>query len=111
MASDEQLIAVGWSGGKDSALALHRSVESYETYWSAWTYPLLGRPTRLWNMSRNDEAKLLESFPSDVVPFGENGDFHPFVWDGPPFSHPIPIERRDVVYRDERAYYCDLLEA
>ena len=58
--------------------------------------------------------ELNESFfrylPDDVDPCGENGEFHSFVYDGPIFSHPIPLRRGEVVERDG-FYFCDLLEA
>jgi uncharacterized protein (TIGR00290 family) len=58
--------------------------------------------------------ELNESFfrdlPDDVDPCGENGEFHTFVYDGPIFSHSIPLQRGEIVERDGH-YFCDLLEA
>lgn len=54
---------------------------------------------------------LLVAFPADVDPCGENGEFHTFVYDGPLFSFPVAVERGETVFRDERAYYCDLVPA
>ncbi|MED1470642.1 diphthine--ammonia ligase [Bacillus salipaludis] len=34
----------------------------------------------------------LEALPSDVDPCGEYGEYHTFVYDGPIFQYPIPIE-------------------
>ena len=39
-----------------------------------------------------DEA-FLSDLPEGVDPCGENGEFHTFVIDGPPFQRPIPVER------------------
>jgi uncharacterized protein (TIGR00290 family) len=42
---------------------------------------------------REFDAELLEDLPRGVDPCGENGEFHTFVYDGPMFRTPIPIER------------------
>ena len=55
---------------------------------------------------RNFDLDLLADLPAGADPCGENGEFHTFVYDGPMFSTPIPIElgeQRDTggfVYRD-----------
>jgi uncharacterized protein (TIGR00290 family) len=54
------------------------------------------------------DAALLRELPSGVDPCGENGEFHTFVFDGPGFRHPVPIEVGTVVLRDGFAF-CDLL--
>ena len=41
---------------------------------------------------RYDESFLAE-LPESVDPCGENGEFHTFVLDGPPFAHQVRIER------------------
>jgi uncharacterized protein (TIGR00290 family) len=56
-----------------------------------------------------DEA-LLADLPEAVDPCGERGEFHTFVWDGPGFSSPIPIEVGDTVSRDGFVF-CDVLAA
>ena len=56
-----------------------------------------------------DEA-FVRDLPGDVDPCGENGEFHTFVWDGPTFSVPVPVEVGEVVLRDVR-YFADLLPA
>jgi uncharacterized protein (TIGR00290 family) len=55
-----------------------------------------------------DEA-LLSSLPSTVDPCGEGGEFHTFVSDGPIFREPIAFTVGEVVVREERFAYCDLL--
>ncbi len=57
-----------------------------------------------------DEA-FLADLPPGVDPCGENGEFHTFVYDGPLFTERIAWVRGDVVLRDDRFYYCDLLPA
>ncbi|MEX0362781.1 MAG: ATP-binding protein [Allomuricauda sp.] len=42
---------------------------------------------------------LLEQFPKNVDPCGENGEFHTFCFDGPIFNHPISFEIGEKVFR------------
>jgi len=55
-----------------------------------------------------DEA-LLADLPAETDPCAENGEFHTFVHDGPIFASPIAIRRGQVVLRDGRFHFCDLL--
>ena len=55
------------------------------------------------------DAQLLCDLPGGVDPCGENGEFHTFVWNGPNFSQPVKCRRGEVVLRDERFAFCDLL--
>lgn len=48
---------------------------------------------------RQYDAQLLADLPTDVDPCGENGEFHTFVYDGPPFSRPIDVVGGEVVAR------------
>ena len=57
------------------------------------------------------DARLLHDLPSTVDPCGERGEFHTFVWRAPVFAHDVPIETGEVVLREERFAYCDLLPA
>lgn len=54
-----------------------------------------------------DDA-LLRDLPDHVDPCGERGEFHTFVWDGPGFAGPIPVETGEVVARDGFVF-CDVL--
>lgn len=54
---------------------------------------------------------LLADLPPSVDPCGERGEFHTFVWKGPVFRNEIQIELGEVVLREERFAYCDLLPA
>jgi uncharacterized protein (TIGR00290 family) len=51
-------------------------------------------------VGRAFDESLLKELPESVDPCGENGEFHTFVYDGPIFGHPIPIEVRGSVVRD-----------
>lgn len=62
-------------------------------------------------VGRPFDKKFLSELPPGVDPCGENGEFHSFVYDGPIFKKGIPHEKGKVVLRDERFYYCDLVEA
>ena len=55
------------------------------------------------------DTRFLSSLPSSVDPCGENGEFHSFVFDGPIFHTPIRFTKGEIVLRDNRFYYCDLL--
>lgn len=57
------------------------------------------------------DESLLAALPDSVDPCGENGEYHSFVHDGPIFAEPVAVERGEVVLRDERFYFCDLLPA
>jgi len=49
---------------------------------------------------REFDAALLADLPPGVDPCAERGEFHTFAYDGPMFSHPIPIETGITVERD-----------
>jgi uncharacterized protein (TIGR00290 family) len=57
------------------------------------------------------DARLPADLPPSVDPCGERGEFHTFVTAGPIFSRPIDVEVGEVVLRDGRFAYCDLLPA
>ncbi len=99
----------------------------------AGSFPLWGMPTRALAESfvdRGFEARLvcvdttqldasfagrafdralLVDLPASVDPCGERGEFHTFVSNGPIFDAPIAYAIGDVVLRDDRFAYCDLL--
>jgi diphthamide synthase (EF-2-diphthine--ammonia ligase) len=52
---------------------------------------------------------MLASLPAGVDPCGENGEFHSFAYDGPIFTCAIPHTTGEVVLRDERFAFCDLI--
>jgi len=55
------------------------------------------------------DDSFLNRLPSTVDPCGENGEFHTFVFDGPIFSKPLRFLKGDIVLRDNRFYYIDVL--
>jgi len=57
------------------------------------------------------DKHFLGDLPSGVDPCGENGEFHSFVYDGPIFREKIALTPGEVVLRDDRFYFCDLIPA
>lgn len=55
------------------------------------------------------DASLLYELPGGVDPCGERGEFHTFVSAGPIFAKPIPVRTGEIVLRDGRFAYCDML--
>jgi uncharacterized protein (TIGR00290 family) len=58
---------------------------------------------------REYDRQFLSDLPPGVDPCGENGEFHSFVYDGPIFRGPVACTTGDIVFRDNRFYFCDLL--
>ncbi len=57
---------------------------------------------------RDIDENFLNSLPPGADPFGEKGEYHSFVYDGPLFRNPVPFVRGKTVLRDGRFLYCDL---
>jgi len=62
-------------------------------------------------VGREYDARFLADLPANVDPCGENGEFHSFVYDGPIFSERIFFTKGEIVLRENRFYYCDLVPA
>jgi uncharacterized protein (TIGR00290 family) len=60
-------------------------------------------------VGREYDAQFLASLPANVDACGENGEFHSFVYDGPIFSEKIFFTKGEIVLRENRFYYCDLV--
>ena len=60
---------------------------------------------------REYDSDFLSSLPDGVDPCGENGEFHTFVYDGPIFRRRVGFRKGEVVKRDGRFYFRDLLPA
>jgi uncharacterized protein (TIGR00290 family) len=58
---------------------------------------------------RTFDAQFLSDLPSNVDPCGENGEFHTFVYDGPIFRERVFFTKGEIVLRENRFYYCDLI--
>ncbi len=57
---------------------------------------------------REFDRALLSDLPASVDPCGENGEFHTFVYAGPMFSKPIPVQTGELHSADP-FLYTDLL--
>jgi uncharacterized protein (TIGR00290 family) len=55
------------------------------------------------------DRQLLAELPPSVDPCGERGEFHTFVAHGPGFATRVPYTVGEIVRRDSRFVYCDLL--
>ncbi|MFA6448625.1 MAG: diphthine--ammonia ligase [bacterium] len=55
------------------------------------------------------DESFLSDLPESVDPCGENGEFHSFVFDGPIFKDKIIFEKGEVILRDGRYMFCDLI--
>ncbi len=55
------------------------------------------------------DKQFLADLPAGVDPCGENGEFHTFVFNGPIFTNPIMFATGEVVFRENRFWYTDLL--
>jgi diphthamide synthase (EF-2-diphthine--ammonia ligase) len=54
------------------------------------------------------DEQFLSELPS-VDPCGENGEYHSFVYDGPIFKEKISYTLGEIVLRDNRFCFCDLI--
>jgi uncharacterized protein (TIGR00290 family) len=59
---------------------------------------------------RELDASFFRDLPPGVDPCGENGEFHTYVFDGPIFRSPIPVQVGAVVERDSFVF-CDVMPA
>jgi uncharacterized protein (TIGR00290 family) len=55
------------------------------------------------------DEQLLAELPASVDPCGENGAFHSFVYDGPVFGERVACTKGELVLRENRFQYCDLM--
>jgi uncharacterized protein (TIGR00290 family) len=58
---------------------------------------------------RTFDNSLLADLPASVDPCGERGEFHTFVSFGPGYDAPVEYTIGEIVVRDERFAYADLL--
>lgn len=56
------------------------------------------------------DERFLADLPDGADRCGESGEFHTFVYDGPMFTHPVPVVTGDTVERDGFVY-ADVLPA
>ena len=55
------------------------------------------------------DEQFLSELPATVDPCGENGEYHSFVYDGPIFKERVAYTLGEVVLRENRFWYCDLI--
>jgi uncharacterized protein (TIGR00290 family) len=55
------------------------------------------------------DEQFLSELPEMVDPCGENGEYHSFVYDGPIFKKRISYTPGEIVLRENRFCYCDLI--
>jgi uncharacterized protein (TIGR00290 family) len=60
-------------------------------------------------VGRRFDEQFISELPSGVDPCGENGEFHSFVYDGPIFAEGVSFALGEIVLRDNRFYFCDLI--
>jgi uncharacterized protein (TIGR00290 family) len=58
---------------------------------------------------REYDEILLSELPESCDPCFENGECHSFVYEGPIFREPIRVRIGEIVLRDGRFNYCDIL--
>jgi uncharacterized protein (TIGR00290 family) len=58
---------------------------------------------------REFDKNFLDDLPPAIDPCGENGEFHSFVYEGPIFKKRIAYTKGDIILRDNRFYYCDIV--
>ncbi len=59
---------------------------------------------------RDFDDDFLAELPTSCDPCGENGEFHTCVHESPLFAQPIPLSRGELILRDARFQYVDLIE-
>ena len=57
------------------------------------------------------DEQFLAELPAGVDPCGENGEYHSFVFAGPIFKKNVAFTTGEIVLREGRFYYCDLIPA
>lgn len=58
---------------------------------------------------REYDSDLIADLPPAADPCFENGECHSFVYAGPIFTNPVEFSKGDIVLRDERFWFCDLV--
>lgn len=62
-------------------------------------------------VGRQFDKQFLSALPATVDSCGENGEFHSFVYNGPIFRYCIEHRKGEIVLRNNRFYFCDLIPA
>ncbi len=92
--------------GKDTAFLAHTFVDlGFKAIVTCVDSQALGKDF----VGREYDEQFLSELPPSVDPSGENGEFHSFVYDGPVFKTRISCTVGEVVFREDRFYFCDLI--
>jgi len=51
-------------------------------------------------LGRELDHQFINDLPENVDVYGENGEYHTFVYDGPIFSSPIQFEKGKIVFKN-----------
>jgi len=61
------------------------------------------------------DENFIHDLPNNIDPCGEHGEYHSFVFDGPLFSEPIQIQKREIIRKTYTVnntefgfWFCDL---
>jgi uncharacterized protein (TIGR00290 family) len=60
-------------------------------------------------VGRRFDERFLSELPLGIDPCGENGEYHSFVYNGPNFRKRLLYDLGEVVFRNNRFYFCDLV--
>lgn len=60
-------------------------------------------------VGRTFDNQFINELPQDIDPCGENGEFHSFVYEGPIFKQKLLHTKGEIVLRDNRFFYCDII--
>ncbi len=89
---------------RDTAELARDVIRSGYRAYTSWVEGGVGREFA----GRVYDRHFLAQLPAGIDPCGERGEFHSFVFDGPPFRWPVPVQVGDIVTRNGR-FYADLL--
>jgi len=62
-------------------------------------------------VGRQIDEQFLSELAAAVDPCGENGEYHSFIYAGPTFKESVVFTPGEVVLRENRFFYCDLIHA
>lgn len=102
---DDKLAQAGFTGHypiwkRDTTELIHEFLDlGFKTILVCVKSELLGKEFA----GRVIDKDFLKDLPSNVDPCGEKGEFHTFVFDGPIFKAPIPIEVGETIYREYKS--------
>ncbi|UCC95591.1 MAG: diphthine--ammonia ligase [Candidatus Omnitrophota bacterium] len=107
----ENLLKIGMKAvfplwGRNTAALARRFIDlGFRAVTSCVDSNVLGRRF----VGRQFNRGFLRKLPSSVDPCGERGQFHSFVYDGPLFKEKVSYRKGEIILRDNRFYYCDLI--